>query len=234
MDGLDLLLKVRSDLPAPIPPIVLCSGFDLTEEEALRRGATHFLRKPVEAGDLLSIIGEVLAGRAIAAEVTASHRDRAAAARQLAYAKARGLLERIGIREGGHLADAAFEHVSGLAHYLGVTGVALALLKDERLRVVAASKSPVLARDTDLGEVLPAALAIIETGSALVLPDALAHPSFGIDSRQRQGIRCFVGVPVVVDQVSIGVLCVAATEPVDVQPEDLSLLRLFSELGRRR
>src|SRR5262245_26796283 len=39
MDGLEVLTRLRSDLAAPIPPTILCSGFDLTEEEALRRGA---------------------------------------------------------------------------------------------------------------------------------------------------------------------------------------------------
>src|SRR5579862_6081237 len=53
MDGLDLLLRLRSDLAPPIPPVILCSGFDLTEEEALRRGAKRFLRKPIAPADLL-------------------------------------------------------------------------------------------------------------------------------------------------------------------------------------
>ena len=48
MDGLELLLKMRSDLAPPIPPAILVSGFDLTEAEALRRGAERFLPKPVD------------------------------------------------------------------------------------------------------------------------------------------------------------------------------------------
>ena len=47
MDGLELLTRIRSDLAPPIPPAILCSGFELTEEEALRRGALMFVRKPV-------------------------------------------------------------------------------------------------------------------------------------------------------------------------------------------
>src|SRR6188768_4055830 len=47
MDGLELLLKLRSDLAPPIPPVILCSGFELAESEALRRGAVRFLRKPI-------------------------------------------------------------------------------------------------------------------------------------------------------------------------------------------
>lgn len=74
------------------------------------------------------------------------------------------------------------------------------------------------------------ALAVFETGSVLVLPDMLAHPSFCTASRL-DGTRCFVGVPLVIDGVSVGVLCTVATEPVDLQPEDLTLLRLFSDLA---
>src|SRR5262245_27144570 len=53
MDGLDFLLKMRSELAPPLPPTILCSGFDLTEEEAIKRGASCFLRKPISPGDLL-------------------------------------------------------------------------------------------------------------------------------------------------------------------------------------
>jgi two-component system, OmpR family, sensor histidine kinase VicK len=60
MGGLELLLKLRSDLPPPLPPIILWSGSDLTEEEALRRGAVGFMQKPVARGDLLSGVGRVL------------------------------------------------------------------------------------------------------------------------------------------------------------------------------
>src|SRR5262245_4136762 len=47
MDGLELLTRLRSDFAPPVPPVILCSGFDLSEEEALRRGALMFLRKPI-------------------------------------------------------------------------------------------------------------------------------------------------------------------------------------------
>jgi PAS domain S-box-containing protein len=42
-----------------LPPVILWSASDLTEEEALRRGASHFMRKPVAGGELLSAIGKV-------------------------------------------------------------------------------------------------------------------------------------------------------------------------------
>src|SRR6478609_813002 len=65
MDGLDLLVKLRSDLAPPIPPTILCSGFDLTEEEALRRGALRFLRKPIAPDDLCEYVALGLTGERV-------------------------------------------------------------------------------------------------------------------------------------------------------------------------
>src|SRR5215831_3055197 len=56
MDGLDLVSHLRSDLAPPLPPIILWSGFDITEAEALRRGALMFVRKPVTQEDVLDFV----------------------------------------------------------------------------------------------------------------------------------------------------------------------------------
>jgi signal transduction histidine kinase len=56
MSGLELLHKLRSDLAPPVPTVILCSGGDMTQEEARHRGAFHFLRKPVHIPELLTII----------------------------------------------------------------------------------------------------------------------------------------------------------------------------------
>ena len=63
MDGLEFLTLLRSDLAPPIPPAILCSGFELTEEEALRRGALMFVRKPVAPAETLRVRGARPAGR---------------------------------------------------------------------------------------------------------------------------------------------------------------------------
>jgi sigma-B regulation protein RsbU (phosphoserine phosphatase) len=64
MDGLEFLLKLRSDLAPPVPPVILCSGLDMTEEEALSRGALRFLGKPVDGTKLLAIVEDALSQRA--------------------------------------------------------------------------------------------------------------------------------------------------------------------------
>jgi PAS domain S-box-containing protein len=63
MDGLELLIKLRSELSSPLPPIILCTGSELTEKEALGRGASSFLSKPVARDDLLSAVGALLEPR---------------------------------------------------------------------------------------------------------------------------------------------------------------------------
>jgi two-component system sensor histidine kinase ChiS len=60
MGGLELMLKLQSELAAPLPPILLCSGSDLTVEEALRRGASSFLRKPLARDELLATVAGLL------------------------------------------------------------------------------------------------------------------------------------------------------------------------------
>jgi CheY-like chemotaxis protein len=60
MDGMETLTRMRTDLVPPVPPVILCSGLDITEEEALRRGAAGFLPKPVESRDLIALVGVVL------------------------------------------------------------------------------------------------------------------------------------------------------------------------------
>src|SRR5947209_3793876 len=55
MDGLELLVRLRSDMAPPLPPIIVCSGFDMTESTAMRLGAFGFLRKPFESDDLLAV-----------------------------------------------------------------------------------------------------------------------------------------------------------------------------------
>src|SRR5438270_3324882 len=91
MDGLELLLKLRSDLLPPLPPVILCSGFDLTEDEALRRGAARFLRKPVETADLLEAVRDALARRTPPSDAIRRQHEHAAAGRRQVLDAATGL-----------------------------------------------------------------------------------------------------------------------------------------------
>src|SRR6185369_13658925 len=98
MDGLELLRKLRSDLVPPVPPVILCSGFELSEAEALQRGAVCFLRKPAESEDLLGAVKD------------AQQRLRSSAARARALETARTLVSRL--EAYGQAPMSAFEVLS--------------------------------------------------------------------------------------------------------------------------
>ena len=51
MNGLELISHMRSELPPPLPTIVVWSGFPDFEEEARRRGAQVFQPKPLYPDD---------------------------------------------------------------------------------------------------------------------------------------------------------------------------------------
>lgn len=56
------VLKRLSARSAELPPIVVVSGIDSAEREALALGARAFLRKPVTGPDLVDVIEAALAG----------------------------------------------------------------------------------------------------------------------------------------------------------------------------
>jgi CheY-like chemotaxis protein len=233
MDGLELLLKLRSDLVPPIPPVVLCSGFDLTEEEALRRGATSFLRKPLESDDLIEAIRHALDGRTVAPETIRRQRDRSTVMRRRALDEARELVRRLdarGITSQATLNEPGESKIDTVAAYIGVPRGAVALARDEGLIVLSATELSGLPPGFDLGRAVPEAYEVLESGSALLLPDASAVP-FASVSRALGGIRFFAGVPLrVTGQIVIGVACLFDALTHQVDGADLAALEL---LGRR-
>src|SRR5262249_54351875 len=94
MDGLDLVSHLRSDLPPPLPAIILWRGFDITEAEALRRGALMFVRKPVTPEDVVDLVVFGLRGQRIDPVARSKQRLRSTAARQRARDAAIELLGR--------------------------------------------------------------------------------------------------------------------------------------------
>ena len=81
MDGLELLRKLRSDLVPPVPPVILCSGFELSEAEAIDRGAVRFLRKPTESEDLLTAVRDAMNAKRPPSVKAKQQRIRSSAAR---------------------------------------------------------------------------------------------------------------------------------------------------------
>jgi CheY-like chemotaxis protein len=57
--GLELIARVRRELPPPAPPVIVHSGSQELGEAALAVGAVKFLPKPARAHDLARALAEV-------------------------------------------------------------------------------------------------------------------------------------------------------------------------------
>jgi CheY-like chemotaxis protein len=234
MDGLELLLKLRSDLVPPVPPVILCSGFDLAEEEALRRGAVRFLRKPIEMPDLLAAVTDAVEGRISAEDTVRRQRDRATVARLRVLIAATELVRRIeahGVPSLQTLQALGQPKIATVAAYLGIPRAVVALVRNERMTVLAATPQTGLAPGFDLGEVLPQAFEVLQTGSALLLADASEHP-FTTVSRALGGVRFFAGVPLVMNGgAPVGVVCLFDPSIRRVDVDELAVLSLMARRG---
>src|SRR4051812_44208391 len=63
MDGFELIQRLKTEFGGETPPVVVCSAFDMTEQEAMARGAGSFLQKPASASALVRSIEAVRAGK---------------------------------------------------------------------------------------------------------------------------------------------------------------------------
>jgi CheY-like chemotaxis protein len=233
MDGLELLRKLRSDLAPPVPPVILCSGFELSEAEALQRGAVCFLRKPTESEDLLAAVKDALEGKRQPAVKTKQQRVRSSAARGRVLERARALVSRIeayGQAPMETFEDLAQVKLETLAAFVGVPRGASALVRGRKLAVMAATPATGLERDFDLGTSVPHAYTVLETGSSLLLPDA-ASSRFTTVSRSLGGMRFFAGVPLRVGGVAVGVVCLYDPQPRVIDADELAALDLVGRRG---
>jgi hypothetical protein len=226
---------MRSELAPPLPPTILGSGFDLTEEEALRRGASCFLRKPISPSDLLQAITAIEAGETPSPLSIESGRARASEGRRRRMEEASRLMDEILSSlpsEEAKVHSLAARQIEMLARYLGVAAGVTALVESGRLAVAASTGEISIRQGDDLGNVLPPCCEVLETGSALVLADASAHPSFGGMASALGGVRYFIGVPVHGPSgLPVGVICLFDYERREVEAEDLAMLQQFGRNG---
>jgi twitching motility two-component system response regulator PilH len=228
IDGLEVLTRIRSDLVPPVPPVILCSGFDLTEEEALRRGALMFIRKPVAPPDLRAFIARGLNGEPVSFEVAARERANAEAARRLARQTAATFVAQI----RGEVERRAMSQMSWLAGYFGVATAVTTLMEDGRLNVFAAAGDPSYTVGLDVSNKLPPCHEILESRSSLVLSDASNHVCFASGPYRLEGIRFFAGVPLLSPEgVAIGVICVHDPAERRTTAEDLLILEQVGRQG---
>jgi DNA-binding response OmpR family regulator len=228
IDGLEVLTRIRSDLAPPVPPVILCSGFDLTEEEALRCGALMFIRKPVAPPDLRAFVARGLRGEQVTVEVAARERANSEAARRLARQTAATFVAQIR-RE---VERRTMSQMVWLAGYFGVETAVTTLMEDGRLSVFAASGDPSYTIGLDVSTKLPPCHEILESRSSLVLGDASTHACFAAGPYRLEGVRFFAGVPLLSPEgVAIGVVCVHDPAPRWTSAEDLLILEQVGRQG---
>jgi CheY-like chemotaxis protein len=203
MDGLEVMTRLRSNLAPPIPPVILCSGFDLTEEAALRGGALMFIRKPVEPSDLRDFVAHGLLGERVSLETAARERAHSASARMRARESAATFVAQI----RHEIERRTMNQMSWLAGYFGLETALTTLMENGRLTVFAAAGDPSYTIGLDVSSKLPPCHEILESRSSLVLGDASKHACFSSGPYRLEGVRFFAGVPLLAPEgLPIGVI----------------------------
>jgi CheY-like chemotaxis protein len=227
MDGLELLGRLRSDLAPPLPPIIVCSGGDMTEATALRLGAFRFLNKPFERADLLAVVTLALQGRAAADDTVATEKERIRKARERAAAAASTVLHDVDFAAPA-VASAVQGFADWITEYYGFGATALAFVEGGDLRVRAVSRGSVIVAGTVFDGRTLYSSGVLASGASLVVSDASAYP-FASERANQLGIRSFVGVPLLSTGIPVGTICLFDKSPRAFSAEDLLILE---ELGR--
>jgi CheY-like chemotaxis protein len=234
MGGLELLVRVRSDLAPPLPPVIVCSGFDTSAKDALRLGAARFVAKPVEASTLLSIVEEVLEGRTPAPSLLAREQAFAREARERAIETAARVMSKLTATTpdlGGVLTRLA----QRMADYFAIAPACVALLDGDGFKVMAASRGCPVPAGTRVSSSGRFSTSILAARSSLVVPEARPFgPLSLVGSPDPLVLGFLVAVPLVVEDVPVGVLALAASEPRRFCAEDLIILESVGRLASQR
>jgi CheY-like chemotaxis protein len=224
MNGFDFLVRLRSDFTPPLPPVVVCSGFDVTAEEALRLGAVRFMAKPIEAAALLTAAEQALRGEVADAASLARERGFMRATRARAAAAAARLLAGSDL-QAPELVRPFTRAVQWISDYFGYTEAGLTFVQGEGDILVAAVSrgSAVQAGMTLSGRALYSTGAL-GAGSSLVLGDASSLASFGDPRVAALGVRFVVAVPLLFQDVAVGALVLMDQRPHSFEAEDLLIL----------
>jgi CheY-like chemotaxis protein len=227
MDGFELIQRLKLQLDDAAPPTIVCSGFDITEREALRRGARIFLPKPTDAPTLMRAIRSLELQTPVAPDQVSEMRRRAREERDKVRVAADSQVRTL---DPERTAKEIRPWLDWLRVYLHCGGAAVLLLQEDGLRPLVS---------TGLFDGNGAAEAflqtnvtcVVETRTSLVIGDARRHPSFRGNLTAESQIAFFAGVPLLTPaEIAVGALCVSDPGPRRFDAESLLLLE---HLGRR-
>ena len=211
MDGLELLVRLRSDSTPPLPPIIVCSGFDMTASTALRLGAFRFLPKPLDRAKLLAVISLALQGAGASEETVEQEKERIHQARKRASAAAKAALQAVDFG-APDVATGLRGFADWIADYYGFGATAITFVDGGDLRVRAVSRGSSIATGTVFDGRALYSSGVLASGASLVISDAAAYPFAGERARQF-GIRSFVGVPLASNGIPVGTICLFDAVP---------------------
>lgn len=235
MNGVELCEYFVRNYGAPAPSVVVVSGFAAAGPEVCARGASSFLAKPVELGDLLSVVRALArGGRPDLGGVGELNAERRQTARRVAEATFAAALES---------RPDAVERARHVSAWLGGfyrPAVAAFLAPSHDGFGVVASSAPDLVR-ASAPELVIVARNVIETGSTIIASDLSAQPWLGITPELFQFV---VAVPFRYQNLPIGVVALGARAPRPIGSPDVAILehiaktlesrpgRIWSLIGR--
>ncbi len=227
MDGFELINRLKDILGHKSPPVVVCSAFDTTEEEAVARGAELFLPKPASPAALVQTIEAVCHGEHLDDATIASERTNAQQERQRYL---RGSELRLRDVDHAEVAREAQPWLEWMRRYFDCGSAGLFLLEGGAVLPLVVVGSQMTGRPEP--RLLHVTLAAgVETGTSLVVRDMATHPSFRRALGERNDIASFAGVPLLTSEgIRIGALCLADSRPGRLDADSLVMMEY---LGRR-
>jgi CheY-like chemotaxis protein len=225
--GLELITRIRSDLPPPQPPVLAMSGFPDCEDEALRRGAARFLGKPFMVPDLLHAIQVAVAGGQPTVEAVSVARENTLELRRRSELAAERALDELA-KYRDEVERRTRWGASWLTRYFGLQHMAVVVARQGRLGVETSSDEAWLATGESVDDAIPFCRDIIDSASVITLPDATRFSPLA--AQQTPPIRSFAGAPLFArNQIAVGALCLLDERPSVIEPEALAVL---AYLGR--
>jgi CheY-like chemotaxis protein len=232
IDGLTFLARLPGVCAAPLPPVIASSGFDECREEALRRGACAFLRKPVSVEVLLRAVESALASHTVETTVIARNDAEAEDARDRATEVCAELVAHI----DGALSEPVRRRLRALARWLcawhGYGTSFIHIRHGDLLYLEATFNGPERLYE---GKRYPRERVycddVLDAGSTLLLNDPEHHPCLHFSHHLdiSLGWRFYAGVPLTCRTgIVIGTICLMDVVPHDLEAEDMRLLETLA------
>jgi CheY-like chemotaxis protein len=218
MNGLELISRMRSELPPPLPVIIAMSGFPEFEREARRRGARVFHPKPIDTDELVALIESLIGEREPPDHLRIITQARRQQASEMAEAAVTATLAR-----RPYFREVMQLNSRLVSRYFGGADVGVLTMSGGHMRVFAASDHR-WEVGTRPEAILGYGLGVIESGSTLIVPD-LAALSALTSRGPVPDARLLAAAPLRGPEgVTIGALALADRRPAPFDAHDLDIL----------